>query len=328
MKVAFDGSCLADLGPRGVGRAFLNALGPYCEMADEPPVLLLPAQSPVPPIARLSIVEAPRAALPRQLALPRLLRRIGARVFHSPVAALPLLAPCPCVATAHDLPWMHGESGERTSARRRWATSLSFARADAILAPSEFTASAVRRIAGSRDKVRVVPHGIGCGGDPPSAERSGPFVAIGDSRTRKNRSRIAAAHARARAIRPGIPSLRFVGPPDDWVSEDEKRRLLGRCRAAVQCSLFEGFGLPVLEALAAGAPLLCSDIPPFREVAGDAALFVDPRDEEAIAEALLRLDEDEELRGRLSAAGPRRAALFPAKSVAEAWSALHRELSR
>ena len=74
--------------------------------------------------------------------------------------------------------------------------------------------------------------------------------------------------------------------------------------------MFEGFGMPVLEALAAGIPVACSDIPPLREVAGDAALFFDPLDEDAIAAAIERVMSDAALQERLAAAGRERARPF------------------
>ena len=78
-----------------------------------------------------------------------------------------------------------------------------------------------------------------------------------------------------------------------------------RARAFVYPSTFEGFGMPVLEAMAAGIPLACSDIPPLREVAGDAALFFDPLNEDAIASAIERDDERRAFAGTPGHGGPR-----------------------
>jgi glycosyltransferase involved in cell wall biosynthesis len=75
-------------------------------------------------------------------------------------------------------------------------------------------------------------------------------------------------------------------------------------------SLYEGFGLPVVEALASGTPVLTSDVSALPEVAGDAALLIDPADVESIADGLRRLSDDEALRKRLAEAGPPRAARF------------------
>jgi len=92
--------------------------------------------------------------------------------------------------------------------------------------------------------------------------------------------------------------------------------LYARAAACVIPSTFEGFGMPVLEALAAGIPTACSDIPPLRESAGDAALFFDPLDENAIAAALDRITEDELLRRALAQSGPQQARLFTWENTA------------
>jgi glycosyltransferase involved in cell wall biosynthesis len=102
-----------------------------------------------------------------------------------------------------------------------------------------------------------------------------------------------------------------------WVSRDDPYELFARARAFIYPSTFEGFGMPVLEALAAGIPTACSDIPPLREVAGDAALFFDPLDEDAIAAAIERVMTDAPLRERLTQAGPERARPFTWERSAE-----------
>jgi glycosyltransferase involved in cell wall biosynthesis len=83
-------------------------------------------------------------------------------------------------------------------------------------------------------------------------------------------------------------------------------------------STFEGFGLPILEALAAGVPAACSRIEPLASMAADAALQFDPADEADMARAIERIVGDEPLRLRLAAAGPRRAALFSWTTTARA----------
>jgi len=99
-----------------------------------------------------------------------------------------------------------------------------------------------------------------------------------------------------------------------WIPREELLRLYDRAVAFVYPSTFEGFGMPVLEAMAAGIPVACSAISPLEEVArsstGDAVLFFDPLDEDAIADALDRITWDEALRRELEIAGPRRAREF------------------
>lgn len=287
MKVAFDAICLADGPVTGVARAFLTGLTQYSERFGDDMIVLVPDDAHGSELPDVRTVAAPRGAWRRQRGIPRLLRDLGAAVLHSSVAAVPLRAPCPTIATVHDLPWLHPEAGERSTWWRRFATTRALRSAALVIAPSRFTLAAAARLLGTERTLRLVPHVT-----PPAPARAaapprnGPFVTFGDDRPRKNRDRVRQAHAIARRADPTLPDLRFVGPPDDYVTEAEKAELLATCRAVVQCSLYEGFGLPVLEALVHGAPLICSDIPPHREIATGAATFVEPTAIDAIAAAL------------------------------------------
>jgi alpha-1,3-rhamnosyl/mannosyltransferase len=102
------------------------------------------------------------------------------------------------------------------------------------------------------------------------------------------------------------------------VRNDELAALYNRAEALVFPSLYEGFGLPVLEAMACGCPVICSNVTSLPEVAGKAALFVEPMDEKALAQAMRRIVEDDNLRQSLAQQGIQRAALFDwRKTVAE-----------
>lgn len=331
LTIAFDGICLGDGPVTGVGRAFLNALAAYAAGFSADCVLLLPPGARDPELAGVRTVAAPRGALRRQLALPRLLRTLGADVVHSSVAAVPLAAPCAKIATVHDVPWLHPEAGERTPLRRRFATVRALRRATAIVAPSTMSCADARRLLGARSTPVVCVPNVCASGPAPAAgdatARRGPLLVLGDDRPRKNRDRLRRAHAIAAAQRPELPSLAFVGPPDHYVTEPEKRALLASCRALVHVALFEGFGMPVLEALAHGAPVVCADLPPLREVAGAHALYVDPRDVDAIAAALVHITTDAPLRERLARDGHARARDFAPHTAAARWHALHREIA-
>jgi glycosyltransferase involved in cell wall biosynthesis len=95
-----------------------------------------------------------------------------------------------------------------------------------------------------------------------------------------------------------------------YVSDDEKRALLAGATVLAYPSRYEGFGFPVLEGFSAGVPVLTSSAASLPEVAGDAALMVDPNDVDAIAEGLVRLFGDPDLRERLVATGRERLATF------------------
>lgn len=329
MKVAFDGAPLDDGPALGVAHAFLEGLRAFAAIADARSVLLLPDGATDPRIDGVDVVAAPRGALRRQLALPWLLRRLRADVLHSPVAAVPLWTSRPCVATVHDLPWLDAASGETRTRRQRFAVERSLRAARAVLAPSLFTCDAARQLVPA-DRLHLVPHGIPTptGAAAAPAERHGPMLALGDDRPRKNQTRVKAALALAHKADPSLPAICFAGPPYNYVDEVQKAQLLRGCRALVQCSLYEGFGLPLLEGLAHGIPVLCSDLPPFREIAGDAALYVDPRDVGAIARGLARICTDDALREQLATAGPARAARFSPAAVASAWQRIHAGIAR
>jgi glycosyltransferase involved in cell wall biosynthesis len=102
------------------------------------------------------------------------------------------------------------------------------------------------------------------------------------------------------------PRVFFYGAPDDATLPVLYRKALG----FVHVSLYEGFGIPVLEAMACGTPVLASNVTAVPEVAGDAALLVDPTDVRAIAEGIERIVQDEELRSSLREKGIRRASLY------------------
>jgi len=315
MRVAFDAICLGDGPITGVGRSFLNGLAEYAAEWPDDMVVLAPDGGDRSELPDIECVRAPRGALRRQRGLPSLLRDLRADLLHSSVAAVPLRAPCPTVATVHDLPWLHPESGERSTWWRRFATRRALRSASVVIAPSQFTLEAAAQLVGCRDKLRRIPHTTTPRQPPDTAARTGPFLVLGDDRARKNRARVRAGHRLAQQRDPSLPTLRFIGPPDDFVSETEKARLLCSCRAVVACSLYEGFGMPVLEALAHGAPLICSDLPPHREItdaiSDSAARYVDPTSIDAIADAL----------AKPIAASP----IPPPTTIAPAWRLIHQQ---
>ena len=110
-----------------------------------------------------------------------------------------------------------------------------------------------------------------------------------------------------------MESVRFTG----WIPREELYELYAGAAAFVYPSTFEGFGLPLVEALAAGVPTACSNVQPLAGIAGEAALLFDPSDTGEIAAALERLVADDVLRKRLASAGPAEAARFSWKTTAE-----------
>jgi glycosyltransferase involved in cell wall biosynthesis len=165
------------------------------------------------------------------------------------------------------------------------------------------------------------------------------FLFVGNRQPRKNVPRLVRAFCRARAEH-GLPQVLVLVGQVGWLAEEAEREIERASRAgdvrvlgyvpdgdlpplfaAAQAFLFptlyEGFGLPVVEAMAVGTPVLTSSTSALAEVAGDAALLVDPEDEQQIAEGIVRLAGEEALRETLRERGLKRAASFNWRRTAE-----------
>lgn len=265
-------------------------------------------------------------------ALPRLLEREGAALVHTQYA-LPARCPCPAVVTIHDL------SFERDPALMPRKDRLVFRRvvpraaraARRVLTVSERTRADLVELYGLPDeKIVVTPNGVAPAFTPGESEPERSYVlAVGAVQRRKNQR--AAAEA-AREV--GLP-LVVVGPAKDealaaelrargadlrgYVSQATLVELYRGAACVVQPSRYEGFGLPVLEAMACGTPVVTVDEPALREVAGDAAVVVD---EAHLAHGLRRALAERE---RLVAAGLERARVFSWRASAERTLEVYRE---
>ena len=182
-----------------------------------------------------------------------------------------------------------------------------------------------------RERIFVVPNG--CDPTEPTGASGfdpGYLLSVGTLEPRKNLGRLLDAYEVLRSRRPDIPPLVVAGGPGwrnagelaariaavpgvtalGYVPDERLAALYRDASALVFPSLYEGFGLPVVEAMAAGLPVVTSDRGALGEVAGDAALFVDPLDPEAIAAGIDRILDDAPLRARLADAGRLRAQGF------------------
>jgi len=287
----------------------------------------------------------------------RLARRTGVELVHSLASTGPATGAFARVVTVHDLHYRvqpEAHFGLR-GLGMRMLVPLAVRRAQRVIVPSAATRDDVLRFAGGRDeRVDVVPEGIGQapgeGGDAHAArERLGagerPLVlSVSAKRPHKNLARLIRALALIPAERrpllalPGYPTpheaelkelaqslgvagdVRFAG----WLPRAELDDLYAAATCFVFPSLYEGFGLPVLEAMARGVPVATSGRASLAEVAGDAALTFDPEDERAIAAAIEEMLADAELRERLRAAGLERAAGFNWERAAELTVASYR----
>jgi len=269
-----------------------------------------------------------------QVAIPRLAREHAVDLLHALTMPPPWFAPCPVVATIHDLAYAHYPL-TIPFLRRQWyrlALPRGLAGAARVVTNSQSTADDVReRFRLSRAKVLATRFGtptwVDGRPDPGQPSGIGPFLFVGTLEPRKNLLNLLDAVEILRkelvdaGEAPQGPLLWVVGA-DGWSNEaimarlramsgegsvflqghcdrDELWKLLISARGLLIPSLHEGFGFPILEAMAAGRPVLTSDRGAMREVAGDAALLVDPEDPHSIARGMSRLWHDSDLTASL-----------------------------
>jgi glycosyltransferase involved in cell wall biosynthesis len=292
-------------------------------------------------------LRSPRPANARPRLLLERVRAGRARLFHGLNQRLPAARYPARVATFHDLFVFTGEySTPDFRARFRQQAREAAARADLILCVSRFTASQVEELLQvSAARLRVVPHGVHLPEATPAVAREPLVLHVGAVQARKNLVRLVSAFERAapppwrlvlaggsgygaeaveERIRssPAAERIQVTG----WLPAEQIEQLYWRASLFAFPSLDEGFGIPALEAMAHGVPVLSSRRSALPEVCGEAAVLVDPFREEEIAAALEWLIRDEAMRQRLAAAGRARAAQFPwSRTVEQTWDA-YREL--
>ncbi|HZT39219.1 MAG TPA: glycosyltransferase family 1 protein [Bryobacteraceae bacterium] len=279
--------------------------------------------------------------------LPRCLRRHRPDLLHVQYTA-PLVASVPVVATVHDVSFLeHPEYFTKFRAvQLRITVKRTVRRAARILTPSEFSRRRIVNAYGvDESKVTVVPNGVSPVFRPVHAGAAAhwvrsrynipaPFVlTVGDLQPRKNHIRLIrafeellrayphlphhlvmvgketwrAAGVRRAAARSAVADrLHFTG----WVPDEDLRYFYGACDLFVFPSLYEGFGIPIVEAMACARAVACSNTSAMPEVANAAAILFDPESVAEIARAMRDLILDAELRRRMERRGARRAALF------------------
>ena len=290
-------------------------------------------------------LRAWRAALPpnaRRRVLAEPLGPGGADLFHGLNQRLPRIPMRRAIATFHDLFVMTGEYSTPEFRARFTAQARDAAgRADAVIAVSEFTRSQVVSLLGvDPARVHVVHHGTRKfpeqGNAPPGREKV--ILNVGAIQKRKNIARLveafetlgpewqlvlAGSHGYGAeeilariAASPARNRIRVTG----YLSPEELAGWYARAAVFAFPSLDEGFGMPLLEAMAAGVPVIASNRSALPEVAGDAALLVDPEDSEALGQALGELSVNGDLCRELARRGIARAQTFTwEKAVRETW---------
>lgn len=298
-----------------------------------------------------------------QRKLPRVIAEAAFDVFHAPAFVLPGHSSARMVATIHDLVFMRYP--ETFGYMRRnyfhWAIPRSAYAATRVIADSAATGRDLRDLLQlPEDRVRVVPLGVGPEFfEPPDesaveevrAELQLPeryILTVGTVEPRKNLPRLMEAYAIVkRRMRRDYPALVLVGRKGwkygevfsqmidldlrgdviwtDFLSDELVRAVYAHATLFAYVSLHEGFGLPLLEAMAAGAPVVASNCSSMPEVVGDVGGLADPMDPEAIAEAMIEMLSNEERRLDLAEKSRERAAQFTWENTARRTLEVYRE---
>jgi glycosyltransferase involved in cell wall biosynthesis len=281
--------------------------------------------------------------------LPVALRRSGAVLVHAPNCFLPLVRPCPGVVTIHDLAFetWPADFAPVTRVKYRVLARAAARSAQRVICPSRFTADDVcRRYGVDAAKVRVIPEAPALAARP--AQPAGPtepyILAVGDLRAKKNLAALVRAFA-ALWRRDGLPHRLVLAGVDagegprlialagdapvtlsGYISDAQLDALLSGADVVVHPSLYEGFGLVVLEAMVRGTPVLAARATALPEAGGDAAAYFDPSDPGDLERCLSALLGDAGARAELARRGLVRAAGFSWATAAAQTAAVYREL--
>jgi glycosyltransferase involved in cell wall biosynthesis len=322
-------------------------------LAELPTVPHLQGRTPWLPLRRPS-----QRILWEHAVFPFLLWKDRVDLLHAPMNVAPWWTPCPVVVTIVDLaymryPYVHPRG------RRLYLTAftrLTVRRARAVIAISDYTREEVVRLLGvPRERIHVTH--LGVDGDfrplPPDQveafrrQRGLPeryLLYLGNLEPRKNLPRLVQAYARTGLDIPlvlagakgwsyselfrTVESLDLAGQVlfPGFVPREELPLWYNGATAFLYPSLYEGFGLPPLEAMACGTPVLVSNTSSLPEVVGEAGILVPPDDVEAMAGALQRLVQDTGLRARLRQQGLERTRLFTWERMAQQTVALYQRV--
>ncbi|MCU0314419.1 MAG: glycosyltransferase family 4 protein, partial [Solirubrobacteraceae bacterium] len=290
--------------------------------------------------------------------VPRMAARAGADLVHSLASTAPLWGRVPRVTTIHDLNYLkvpEAHFGLRALGMRVLVPAAARRSRRVIVDAASTREDLHAELGVPRGKVDVVPlaatppEGVVPTPEPALRERLGlgtRRVALSPGAKRPHKNLMVVLEALARIspgerpllVVPGYPTpyedelrsrARELGVDGDvafpaWLAADDLEGLYALAELVVLPSRYEGFGLPVLEAMQRGVPVITSDRASLPEVAGDAALLVDPDDAPALAGALRLLLRDEERRASLIAAGREQAARFSWERTAELTAASYR----
>ena len=314
MRVGIDARKIADFGIGTYIRGLLREID-Y--------VVFAPKGAPVPRNLEHVVVDAPHYSIRELVALGRAADGANLDLFHAPHYVVPFTK-VPVAVTIHDL--IHLHQPQRNPFAPLYARTMigrAIRKARVILTVSEAVKGDLERELDAKDVV-VTANGIDEIFTPAPAERT-HFLYVGNDKPHKNVDALVEAFGRVaegKLILAGAPFERFANRDRievrGFVSTEELLRLYRSAIALVMPSREEGFGLPAAEAMACGTAVITSLAPALVEITGDAALHVDARSLDALAEAMQRVARDEELRDSLASRGIERARFFTWKRCAEA----------
>ncbi len=343
MQIALDGSYSVDAQPSGIAvysrelmRGLANAYGQdrfvYCYRPKQ-------------------YLHAPRSSRPnvsRRLLVPAL-STFRADVFHALNQRVDKRPARRVVSTFHDLFVMTGEYSTREFRARFTEQARQAAeRSDLIIAVSQFTANQVSNLLKVEPhRIRVVPHGVAMPSEQAGRQRGKIVLFVGALQRRKNLKRLVDAFE----VLPKPWRLVLAGTPTGFKAEEVLQRIeASGCRDRIDVtgyvsrerlhdlyasasifafpSLDEGFGIPVLEAMAWGVPVVASNGSAIHELAQGAALLVNPEDVSHIANGLKQLADRQDLRDQLIQAGKKRAAKFTWENTVRETYKVYRELAQ
>jgi len=287
--------------------------------------------------------------------LPALIKQDKIDLLHAPAFSPPFRKPCPLVVTVHDLAGLRFPNQMGAASYFYWKHWLPFTirQADKIIAISEHTKKDLMSCLGIGESKITVVYSSGHEGfsdQIPEAHRAGLmkrlklrnkyFICVGTLEPRKNLIRIVEAFLSFYKMHPDyqlvmVGSTTFahgkyakilfgkhVDDPDiirttGFLAHEDLNALYCGAQALIFPSLYEGFGIPILEAMASGCPVLTSNITSMPEVAGNAGLLVNPTDVNEIAQGMARLAKDASLRQELRACGKEHIKKFSWEQTAE-----------
>lgn len=335
MRIGVDARSLLQKEARGEGKTLLRLYQTLARLRPAWRVHAYGETAPAtpPPAFTVRTCELPgfRWNTWERIALPLMAARDRVDLLHCSSSSAPPLVGRPFVVTVHDIIPLMFDDGQSQAYALRFEQSLGSAlrRADAIIAVSESTRrDLVARLGVRPDRIDVIHWGadpaapagarddalvLAFGGDAPRKNTAGVLAGFAHARKRVPAARLVLvglsgakkrAEFEALAARLGVAdAVRFEG----YVSDADLQRRYGEAAVLFYPSLYEGFGMPVVEAMASGVAVVASNLTSIPEVVGDAGVLVDPRDEQAAGEALAAVLGDANRRAQLSARGLERA---------------------